>query len=232
MLFVLLSMLLPAAATFGQIQTLLNQTRKDFRLEGTIVDTRLEDYGASIHLELTIELKLTNVGKNKLLLWKHDKPRSLGYALSREAVFEREDLIDAKYLGISFDFSDKWRRLREDLDKKEPPATAIRTLLPNETWSFVSGATVLVQKEAGRKSITLKHLSMKELESFSTLWIKVFLSVWNRGIELNPTDWSNVTFSKALQERWSKDGVLIIDNIASDPIRLDVRSALAARGRE
>lgn len=213
--------LLLASATSGQIQKLINQTQKDFRLEGRIIDTQFEEKKYDIRVNLTIQFDLTNVGEKNLLFWKQDKPLPLGYALSPGLSFEAQNLIDSSFLGPSFDFSEEWKNLRESLDKENPPPALIRVLEPNETWSFVSEETIITAKEAG----LIRPLTLEKLRNSSPCWIKVFFQVWSRNIELDSKDRAKLPFSKVLQNRWSEYGNLWIEDIASEPIQIDLSSA-------
>ncbi|MEZ5308395.1 MAG: hypothetical protein R2684_14720 [Pyrinomonadaceae bacterium] len=212
--------LLLVSSGFAQTQKVINPIQNDFRLNANIVNIRYEEKRYEVRIIVTIHCELQNVGDRNLLFWKQGEPRPLGYALSKDLSFESGGLLDSKYFGTSADYSEAGRSVRRSLDKAEPPPSFIRTLLPKETWDFVSEEEIVTGKEPRLSTVTLE-----KVKSSSPLWMKVFFEAWNWNIELDSKDRQKHRFSRSLQDRWSKYGHLVIDDITTEPFLLDLSSS-------
>jgi hypothetical protein len=71
--------------------------------------------------------------------------------------------------------------------------------------------------------------SLVTLQTLSPIWLQVVCEVWPWNVE--PAD-AKLSFGRKLQKRWQPIGVLWLDEIYSEPIRLDVNDLTQATVRK
>jgi len=183
------------------------------------------------YVDLRIELSLTclNVGKAAIVLMRPCQGETFwhgGSTLARNAQSNAIVFDDSAWESISG--SDAYRKLSEDLDRREPPPTLTRILKPGESWEWQT--TVSLRFEA---TTNHRYPSVPTWEEMRTqpspLWLSVSFEMWPFNAE-----YFKPNLAAHLQKRWRNIGWLWIGHesgrmhlarLASEPIELDWRAA-------
>jgi hypothetical protein len=216
-----------AANSLHQGKSAPADEEKDFyRFTGRVVNLRIKEDSTNIFIVADIEYKLTNIGLDNLILWRRQRPdfdegpAFTGKVVSKSYFFSTEDVLESHYGGPSNDYSEKWSFLRSSLDKERPPAAVTMTLRPGESWDFSSPVTIIADKEESKFT---KEISFETLRRVSPIWIKASYEVWSFNIEPIGEERSiNLKFGRMLQKRWGKYGHLMLQDITSEPILVDI----------
>ncbi len=198
------------------------QGQEGLTLRGTIQSINYEEHSSSDYIVLELRYELVNTGSTPIILWK-TTPVFTGRALAREQRFATEDIIDIDGGGPSFDTSPEWAQMRKALDKAYPPADLTHRLMPNDALPFTAKVTLVFPKTPLRG--LLYSPSLKEMESIGTIWLKFYYQLWSRNLEPDMARRRQLDFGYMLQRRWRSYGKLWLDEVSSEPIKLDLKKA-------
>ncbi len=201
------------------------QTQEGLTLRGTIQSINFDEDKSDDFVILELRYELVNTGSTPIILWK-TTPVFTGRKLAREQRFAREDIIDTHRGGPSFDTSPEWTQMQKGLDKAYPPADLTHRLMPNDALPFTAKVTLVFPKTPLRG--LLYSPSLKEMESIGTIWLKFYYQLWSRNLEPDMARRRQLDFGYMLQRRWRSYGKLWLDDVSSEPIRLDLKKARQA----
>lgn len=198
-----------------------------YKLKGSITGYETEESAKLIFVKLYIDYVLRNVSDRNIILWKRNEPdfeiepTFTGKVVATEPDFDYSKIIENHYGGPSNDTSEKFATLREYLDQPAPPAGETLILKPDETWTFSSHVSLITNKV--KKSEPSRELTFADLPG-TPLWLKVHYETWSFNIE-PPTDDvdADLPFGKTLQKKWKKYGHLMLRDITSEPIEVNLR---------
>jgi hypothetical protein len=192
-----------------------------FVLRGKVSETvAVREDRQSIVLKLKLSMEFVN---------QHDKP----IIILRRKFWQGAEMIgrtfeearSSKYLYAfthwpSVDGSEEWERMQQSLDQPEPPTEFTAKLLPGETYPYGTEITLYFEK-AG--SFDGSRQRWDKILQASPVWLQVSLEMWPINLEpdVNP---ANPSWGKWLQRRWQSFGILWLNRLTSEPMRLDLSS--------
>ena len=196
-----------------------------YKFVGRIVRIERDDSASSYGRRLKIEFDVKNLGKENLIFWNRDSVDTMGEGkivrsdVSRSSKFVNQDIIGVNFWGPPNYYGKTWDDLRSCLDNTVPPAETTFTLKPGETWTFSSDVKVSFEKK-------LIDLSRSEHgDKLGEVWIRVYYASWSPNIEPKARGRAtSLLFGRSLRERWKSFGYLLLDDLISDPIRLDLQT--------
>jgi len=120
-------------------------------------------------------------------------------------------------------FPPKWTALRAGLDKPSPPTAETRTLMPNETWLVDASVGVTVPVDPKRDISSVNKESLEVIRRLSPIWFRVTCEVWPWNLEGMGPSREKLEFGHKLQGRWHQFGLLWLDEVNSEPMKLDLK---------
>lgn len=175
-------------------------------------------------LELLLHHKLLNNSDNDLLLWKGEdavfNPLYVGQTISTSEKFEDENTLLDRVGGESIALGSKWEGFRKQLDAPTPPSEAILVIKPNEFVLFESRVFLLGRKPF--RGMTGGDINLDRLKELQGVWLKVKFQVWSRNLTTNTTGQQKPLFGERLRERWRPFGCLLLEDIVTEPIYVEL----------
>src|SRR5262245_14860451 len=216
-----------------------SRNQQGFIVQSTVkaVSVEADKSGERIRLELRNEL--INKGSTPIILWKPfvlwgpeaglDGFRELlyvftGLKISRDPDFAKKDILDEYYGGPSISNGIAWDNMREALDQASPPSRFTRTILPAQSLTFDSNVTIVCNKK--RSDSIPDHPTFNELQEVGTLWLRVYYETWSLNLEPDSPDRIKRRFGRKLQEGWRNYGKLLLDDMYSEPIKIELKTAI------
>jgi hypothetical protein len=202
------------------------QSSKALTLRGRVESVRVKEIDRSSALiEIKLKMELVNIGVRPIILLQRE-PLFPGGALARKPEdFEGGNLLAGDAGWPSNDTSPEWATLRSSLDKPGPPADETRLLVPGESWLLETSVRLVVPTDPSKYTSSRRKESLATIQQLSPVWLRVVCEVWPWNVEPLNSDRSQLKFGHKLQERWKDIGLLWLDEIYSEPIMLDVRTA-------
>jgi hypothetical protein len=216
---VLAAAALALCATAAVAQEHAARGQEGLTLSATAREVAFEETPSSDYVRLKLRYELRNTGTTPVILWK-GKRAYTGYEISRTPFFAREDLVAAQRGGPSIDTSAVWAERRKALDRESPPPELTEILMPGEARSLDDTVTLVCPKSSPPG---LFHSpSLKELEALGHVWLKFYYQVWSPNLEPDVRRSQHLDFGRGLRTRWKSFGDLRLEDISSEPIRLDL----------
>jgi hypothetical protein len=199
----------------------------ELRVTGKINRLEISDEEKMVKLSLQATLTFTNTSKVPLLIVTSDSPL---ICVSREiygfAPNNNESLrLYALYTLPSFGVNEKTRKIQRLLNVNEPPSELIKTIGVGETLSFEINDWFYIDKEKNTDHWT-KSLSWNEIKDAKSLSLRLGYRIWSLDFELRSAKKDERPFGDKLRKRWKKDGYLLLNDIVSEPIPLDLSSSV------
>lgn len=206
------------------------QSTKALTLRGRVESVRLKEIDKSSALiEINLKMELVNSGVKPIILLQRE-PLFPGGALARKPEdFERGNLLAGDAGWPANESSSEWTTLRLKLDKPNPPADETRILKPGESWPLETSVRLVVPTDPSKYTSSRKKESLATIQQLSPVWLRVVCEVWPWNVEPLNADRNQLKFGHKLQKRWKATGLLWLDEIYSEPIMLDVRTASVGR---
>ena len=111
-----------------------------------------------------------------------------------------------------------WQKLRKELENDLPSAKYSRTIAPGSAWEFERDIHFGLSNDPMERLIRGKT-SLDLVREDPHVWFQVELLMWPDNLE---TDVLHPQFGMRLQKKWSRSGYLIIENLRTDPVPLDL----------
>lgn len=196
-------------------------------LRGRVNSVEIEEYDPDVAAFIRINLKaeFVNAGNEPIILLKKN-PSFVAAALAKNAAdFELGKLlaVDSAWPGRSNDA--EWISLRTSLNKSAPPSDEIRILKPEESWIVEATVGLTVPIDPRKYTSSTKKEKLAVLQSLSPLWLRVTCDLWPLNIEGLVRNRDQLPFGHKLQKRWKATGLLWLDEMRSEPIALDLKTA-------
>jgi hypothetical protein len=191
-------------------------------LRGSIRSVTFEEDASTDFVRLELRYELVNTGQTAAIIWKHE-PVFTGLTLARAPSFAPEEVLDAYRGGPSISTAPSWAEARKALDQPQPPAGLTEILPPNASSSFDASVHIVCPKEPAGGS--LRRPSLKELREAGTVWLRVYYQMWSWNLEPDVRRQTELNFGRELQRRWKSFGELRLEDVYSEPIRLDLKDA-------
>ena len=223
--FALLTSNVAAQSTSGQDSKVLT-------LRGRVESVQVKELDRSSALiEIKLKMELVNTGLRPIILLQRE-PLIPGGALARKP----EDFGAGKLLASdagwpSNDISAEWETLRSNLDKPSPPSDETRLLRPGESRPIETTVKLVVPTDPSKYTSSRKKESLATIQQLSPVWLRVVCELWPWNVEPLNADRNQLKFGHKLQERWKDTGLLWLDEIYSEPIMLDMRTATVRNAR-
>lgn len=181
---------------------------------------------SDVSIDVKLKLEIKNNGVQPLIFLKENVPILVGYALTRNSDrASPENRLAFSYTGPGIDTSSEWAALRKSLDQPSPPPDKVRILMPNETWYFNDIARIFLSTKAGNKSVFPENANWEAVQELSPVWLHVIYQTWPLNVELSKRERSKLAFGHKLQLQWKHDGLLWLESLHSEPIKLSLRDS-------
>jgi len=207
-------------------QSASGQSTLALTLRGTVESVRVKEIDKSSALiEIKLKMELVNAGVIPIILLQRE-PLFPGGALARKPEdFEVGNLLAGDAGWPANDVSAEWTTLRMKLDKPNPPAEETRLLKPGESWPLETSVRLVVPTDPKKYTSSRKKESLATIQQLSPVWLRVVCEVWPWNVEPLNADRNKLKFGHKLQKRWKDAGLLWLDEIYSEPIMMDVKTA-------
>lgn len=183
-----------------------------------------KDFQDELRLEITMRFKLQNVSNEVLLLWKGEdgvfEPMYVGQTVSSSEGFAKSDVLRDSIGGESIAVGPKWEKLRNQLDAPAPPSGAILSIKPAEFVYFESRVFLIARTPF--RGMTGGDIDLDRLKESDGVWLKTKFQVWSRNLNPRTNVQKRPLFSEILKDRWRPFGYLILEDLISEPIYLDL----------
>jgi hypothetical protein len=168
--------------------------------------------GSQIKLKLSLENKssipiifLRQKTVLETSIWENIKSGGIGDRLDEDSL-----ILESYLLKI-----EDWRKYKKLINRSKPPKMETYIILPNQKIEFDETCVT----------------DFRNLRNSLPVWLKVKKTTWDKlPIHINNSDKADTNekpqFYKKLQKRWQKYGYLWLDDIVSEPIPLDLSSAV------
>ena len=215
---------------FGETMDESNQCVNHVIITGTAKELKLirENIG-EIAFEVPIDIRFVNCSKEPILIFQDQDQEKRGYPWGGGSTFynSKESVGQDKYLcgrGIwpseSRD-SETWQEIRKVLNASFPPNEFIRVINPGESWDYEFYQGLSFEKRS--KPINSGCKSWDVIKEIDTLWLQKEFIVWPNMIERNS---KSSKYGLSLRKKWKEKSYLLIDNIISEPIPINLREAI------
>ena len=199
-------------------------------LSGQVESIEVENsHSSDVKLTVNLKMELLNNGTKPAIFLEAKPPHLRGGVLAKNpnpSDFSSVNRLILAYYGESVDTSSEWIVLREALNQPSPPLDKVRILQPNELWEWKDVVSIAMPTEANKRSyFDDKRESWENVKQLSTGWLQAICQVWSLNLEPLSRDRTEKTFGRKLQRRWKDVGLLLLDNVYSEPIRLDLKTA-------
>jgi hypothetical protein len=185
------------------------------------VDIKEIDRSSAL-IEIKLKMELVNVGVRPIIFLKRE-PLFPGGALARKPDdFEVGNVLAADAGWPSNDIAPEWAALRVSLDRSNPPSGETKILAPNESWSLETSIRIVVPTDSKRSTSSRRKETLATIQQLSPVWLRVVCDVWPWNVEPLTVDRGKLKFGHKLQQRWRQSGLLWLDAIDSEPIKLDL----------
>jgi hypothetical protein len=192
------------------------------KVTATLIGIHRIDAGTgSAAFEARISLRIVNLSEVSVLLLAN-QPRSDHPLVGDVFLSTSGEKAQACHYTFSEtewparDTSMQWQKLRFDLDKEAPPTELIRTIAPGAFWEFEADRKFSI---AQRGAIDKSYPPFEEIRRQPSLFLQFRLLMWPNNLE---KDMLNPIFGTGLREKWKGNGHLVIDNLVSDPISIQL----------
>jgi len=195
-------------------------------LRGQVESIELDNISSSgVTVIVKLKLELLNNGARPVIILAAKPPLFVGATLAKsqiDSVSGKNMLVE--YAGPGVDTSQEWALLRKSLDKSYPPPNKVRILKPNERWELEDSVGISMPTEAGKNSFIPKRETWEVIQKASPVWLRVICEVWPLNLEPLSRDRTELKFGYKLQQRWGRDGFLLLKPLYSDPLKLDLQN--------
>lgn len=207
-------------------QGMTGQGSKMLTLRGRVESVQVKEMDhSSALIEIKLKMELVNTGLRPIILLQRE-PLFPGGALARKPEdFEAGNLLASDAGWPSNDISAEWETLRSNLDKPSPPSDETRLLMAGESRPVETSVRLVVPTDPSKYTSSRKKESLATIQQLSPVWLRVVCEVWPWNVEPLNADRNQLKFGHKLQERWKGTGVLWLDEVYSEPIMIDVRTA-------
>ena len=202
------------------------QRSKMLSLRGRVESVEIKEVDwASALIDIKVKMELVNTGVKPIIFLKRE-PLFPGGALAKKPDdFEIGTVLVADAGWPSNDISPEWATLRANLDKPSPPTDETRFLMPGESWPLETSVRLVVPTDSSKYTSSRNKESLAVIQQLPRVWLRVVCEVWPTNVEPLTTDRSDLEFGHKLRQRWKETGLLWLDEIYSEPIAMDVKTA-------
>jgi hypothetical protein len=209
-----------------QLQTVF--AKNEIQLTGNISSLEITQEQKRVKVSYIVKLTLTNRNELPILLLNSDSSllcisRDI-YGISSNDLKERK-LFSFATLPSSEKGAKKWEVIKTNLSSEKPPPNLIQKLRLNESISFEEKEWFYISKEKDVYNEN-QNVLWDEIKDAKFLSLKLEFRVWSLNLERHSGEKEVRPFGKELRERWRKYGYLLLDDIISEPIALDLSSAV------
>jgi hypothetical protein len=220
---------LTAAALFcclGFTSTLQARVTEDgarrgpLRLKGRFTKVELRRGGERRLYRVTFDLELVNEGDAPAILFPGAEGEDGWWLLTTRAArspaaLAKHDYVYFAALGLGRSLLTPRRvKLRKDLNTPRPPPGLTVTIEPGRSLAF-------------RREVALEVYEYDIPAGDPALWVRLSFQMWPPHVEVGPKQ----EFGRRLQHRWRKYGLLQLEPITSEPIRVVLQSPVLEQRR-
>ncbi|MFV0388157.1 MAG: hypothetical protein ACK5NT_05325 [Pyrinomonadaceae bacterium] len=222
----------------------LTKAEERLKLSGQVESIEIEDKKDVLQIDLQLKMSLKLVGKEAIFLWKQTYPHDESlrnkflcvnfhiFGILSNVQTEKLLFVDDPPLP-SLQRTKQWQDVVTEMDKKSPPSSQFQIVKSGETVYFFENLSfvILKKKAIGSNNPYWGYGSdinvlADEILKAKNLTLQVSYRVWSSELEPRSDHKDKKPFGKKLQKRWKKFGYLWLDDIVSEPIPLDLSSAV------
>jgi hypothetical protein len=191
----------------------LSNRKAKVTVSGEVLQVRIMPSPSAYYkvFDVSVRVHFHNRGPETILLFADDLypwPGGICLASSKENL-QAKKYMYSKGLWLSCD-PEGWAGTWASLDQYLPPNNLIRTINPGSEWSCERKLVVCI--EGGEEYDVNKRI-------IDPLWLEIEFEIWPSNLR---EKLSCPTYDEELKDRWTKQGVLILDNLTSEPISLSL----------
>jgi hypothetical protein len=212
------------------------------KLSGRIINFEVEERNDSVALSINVNLSLRNVSKKPVLLTISSYPASSAYFIPDNSFMS----ICSRISGVSTTGRDErflysscrlpsieappdWESIRSEFDKSAPPQNRIKVLKSEETFEFPASLLFRFPTKRDLDSVDRDNALWGEIKEAKSLSLQLTYRIWSLELEKRSSRREQRSFGKTLQRRWKKYGYLWLDDIVSERIVLELKTATDRR---
>ena len=195
------------------------EKKQPITVTGEVEEVHLgNENSAWVSIEASVALRFINHGSQPILIFVNDPWPWLGdeYLSSSQENSSLGKYLHSSSVWPSSDRSE-WEPIRLKLDQSSPPGEYIHTIPAGDTWRHEVKISLMIEKSVRWDE---RNKPWNEIKAIDPLWIKLRFLMWPNNLEQDPTF---PRFGEKLQKRWQRSGLLVIDNICSEPMPLSLR---------
>jgi hypothetical protein len=190
-------------------------------LRGSVSSVRIiEDKPDGVLLRLDLDLTLTNDSAANVILYWHEF-HIIESSVVRLEEGQRVNVLYRSTSRPSANRSPDWVELQTRLDLKNPPGDLTRTLKSGESLSLKRTENLWISKKP------LYQLSWDEILATKPVWLVVDLEMFPSN--LDQTSLHQKSFGKKVRKKWKRFGILQVEELQSEPMRLNLTALGAGR---
>ncbi len=198
---------------------------------GNVRSITIEKIRSSTVIKLALKIQFQNTGSVPIIFWNQKSfPRRAGdlinikQVISRDQSFAPSHILDESDMGPSVSGNPEWQQISKSLNQKTPPSNLTTTIAPNQVISYDATAVIVCNQK--RTDSFPEHVTFEELQNVGDLWLRIYYEAWSSNLEANPRKSWNLKFGRALQKQWKMFGNLQLDDIYTEPIKVDLKEAV------
>lgn len=216
---------------------------ESLKLSGKITNIEIEENKYSVLVSVHLKMSLKTISNEAVLLWKQTYPDGIldgSFLCVNSKIFgitamEKEEKVLHYYNCAlpSLQRTRAWQDIQNELDNKTPPSNMVQIINSGESFDFYGDwkFIFLKKKALGSNDPLWGYGSMydvlwDEMKDVKNLSLQVTYRVWSSELEPRSAKRDKRPFGKKLQKRWRKYGYLWLDDIQSEPIALDLKTAV------
>lgn len=227
-LFLLVGVMLGPILPGVQATSNSGENETSLVLRGRVKSVEIEEYDPQVaaFIRITVEAQFVNTGVEPILLLKRN-PLFVEAALTKQQEsFDRRHLLAVNGASPAISAAQEWISLRRRLDKSTPPLDETLVLKPKDSWTVEATVGVTVPIDPKHYTSSTKKEKLEVLQALSPVWLWVTCEIWPENVEGLIRNRDQLPFGHRLQKRWRSTGLLWLDYIRSEPIPLDLKTAM------
>ncbi|MBK8148990.1 MAG: hypothetical protein IPK58_12480 [Acidobacteria bacterium] len=189
----------------------------------------------SIQVRAILRLRIKNLSNKNIIFWNRLLPETpndgmiVKLLLSRSESFQENEIISTYNWFPSDLYSKEWDDLRLALDADSPASDKTILVKPNESWEF-SYRDFFFNISKKKLFASFASSPSKNDRQLPQVWIRLHYATWSPNIEPRQKyRAADRLFGRMLQKRWESSGYLMLEELVSEPISLDLSSAIVKK---
>jgi hypothetical protein len=212
-------------------------------LSGKISSIEIEDKKDSVLVAVHVRISFNATGDEPVLLWKQTYPDEVlngrflctnSKILGMLAAEKEEKILYYHNCALpSIQRTPAWQNARKRLDSKTLPLDEVQIIKRGESFVYDDVLKFIFSKKRSQNSndplwgqSSDHDVLWDQIKYAQNLSLSLTYRVWSPELEPRSANQEEKPFGKTLQKRWKEYGYLWLDDIQSEPIELDLKTAV------